>query len=89
MIQRWKVDSSMILAINYDAAQEVMELELHSGAIWRFHHVPDILVEDMLRAESKGKFYNAWVRDLFDREVVRDHGGRPVWNDHKQASMAS
>ena len=79
----------MILAINYDARQEIMELELHSGAVWRFHHVPDILVEDMLQAESKGKFYNAWVRDLFEKEVVRDHGGRLAWSDPQLAALAT
>ncbi len=87
-MQRWKVDSSMILAVNYDTNQECMELELHSGAVWRFRHVPAILIEDMLKAESKGKFYNLWVKDLFEKEVVRDHGGRLVYAERAMA-MAS
>lgn len=85
-MQRWKVDSSMILAINYDKTMELLELELHSGAIWRFRDVPDILVEDMLKAPSKGKFYNAWLRDLFTREVVRDYAGRELLSVQAMAS---
>lgn len=77
-MKRWRVESSMFIAINYDPKTLVMELELHDGSVWRYLEIPSPIVRDMLDAESKGKFFHAWIRGLFERVVVRDTAGRDL-----------
>ena len=74
--ERTKVDSSLLLAATYDADNRNLDLEFHSGAVYRFKDIPAPLARDLLSAPSKGKFFNAWIRDLFAFERLRDHAGR-------------
>lgn len=73
---RIKVDSSMFMALTYELECRELVLELHDGSVWKYFDVPEHLVRSMLDAESKGKFYHAWIKELFEYEVVRDVGGR-------------
>lgn len=77
-MSRSVVDSSMFIALSYDPQTRVLELELHDGAIWHVHDIPPRLVEKMLEAPSKGKFYHYWIKDLFYMEWIRDSGGREL-----------
>ncbi len=79
-MNRTVVDSSMLIAVSYDSTSEEMDLEFHSGAIYRFFDVPHAIAQALLDAPSKGKFFNAWIRDLFAFEHVRDHGGRRTFS---------
>ncbi len=81
MWKRCKVESSMFLAMAYDAERELLELELRDGSIYRYHHVPRVLVRQMYTADSKGKFYHNWVKGLFEGEVVQDIAGRRLFQD--------
>jgi hypothetical protein len=78
LMNRSTVDSSMFIALSYNPETSILELELHNGAIWHVHDVPARLVEKMLDAPSKGKFYHYWIKDLFYQEWVRDIGGREL-----------
>ncbi len=81
MWKRCKVESSMFLAMAYDAEQEILELELRDGSIYRYYQVPRVLVRQMYTADSKGKFYHCWIKDLFEGEVVQDLAGRRLYQD--------
>ena len=87
-MNRSTVDSSMFIAISYDPLASILELELHNGAIWHVHDVPKRLVEQMLNAPSKGKFYHYWIKDLFYQEWIRDIGGREL-AEPKPVSMSA
>ncbi len=82
LMTRTRVESSMLIAVSYDPETQEMDLEFHSGAIYRFFDVPPSIAQDLLDAESKGKFFNAWIRDLFAFEHVRDHGGRLTYSSN-------
>ena len=73
---RYPLRSSMFIAASYCATSRALELELHHGAIYLVHDVSPCLVQAFLSAPSKGRFYQRWIQDLFELELVRDLGGR-------------
>lgn len=63
------VESSSIAAVGYDAAEQTLWVRFVNGATYRYRDVPPATYEDFMRAESKGRYFNSEIRDLyqFDR----------------------
>ena len=53
-----------------------MEIEFHSGAIYRYLGVPEDVFRRLLAAESKGRFFGANIRDKFRSERVKPRNQR-------------
>ena len=49
----------------------LLEVEFHSGEIYRYFDVPAGLVLELLEARSIGRFFNAHIRSKFKFEEVR------------------
>jgi hypothetical protein len=69
-IKRQPVESSVLASVGYDAARKLLEIEFHSGAIYRYFGVPVEIHSGLLAAESKGRFFGANIRDKFRSERV-------------------
>ena len=67
---REPVSSSMIAAIAYDEETETLEVEFASGAIYRYRGIRQDAFEDFRAAPSKGRFFNAQIRDAYPWEKV-------------------
>ena len=65
-VMRTSVASSLLSSIGYsvDATLE-LELEFRSGAIYRYFAVPQAVFEGLIVAESKGAYFNRYVRSRF------------------------
>lgn len=61
---RTPLQSSLLSAIHY-SIDATLELEFHSGAIYRYFDVPQAVVEGLIAAESKGAYFNRNVRSRF------------------------
>ncbi|HSK95041.1 MAG TPA: KTSC domain-containing protein [Euzebyales bacterium] len=59
------VDSSSIAAVGYDPATRVLHVRFVSGRAYLYHDVPPSTYAALLRAESKGAYFNREVRDAF------------------------
>ena len=70
-IKRQPVESSVLAAVGYDAGKRLLEIEFHSGAIYRYLEVPEEIHRRLLAAESKGHFFGASIRDKFRSERVK------------------
>ncbi|MEO6786487.1 MAG: KTSC domain-containing protein [Chthoniobacteraceae bacterium] len=70
-IKRQPVESSVLAAVGYDAQRRLLEIEFHSGAIYRYLEVPEEIHRRLLAAESKGRFFGAAIRDKFRSEHVK------------------
>jgi len=70
-IKRQPVESSVLAAVGYNAQRRVLEIEFHSGAIYRYLDVPEEIHKRLLAAESKGHFFGAAIRDKFRCERVK------------------
>ena len=70
-IERQPVESSVLASAGYDARARVLEVEFHSGAIYRYLEVPAEIFQRLLAAESKGQFFGKHIRDKFRSERVK------------------
>ena len=70
-IKRQPVESTVLAAVGYDAERRLLEIEFHSGAIYRYLEVPEEIHRRLLAAESKGQFFGANIRNKFRSERVK------------------
>jgi hypothetical protein len=65
------VESSMLLAVGYDAAAKELEVVFSSGAVWRYRDVPRKVYRELLDADSKGSYMNMYVLDVYPEYRLR------------------
>ncbi|HWF09823.1 MAG TPA: KTSC domain-containing protein [Bryobacteraceae bacterium] len=59
------VESTMLAALAYDDAHEILQLEFRSRAIYRYFGVPTQVYEALLGAPSKGGYFSQAIRGQF------------------------
>jgi hypothetical protein len=59
------VDSSLLRSVAYSTDDQTLDLEFRSGIAYRYFYVPATVVDGLLAAESKGSYFNRYVRDRF------------------------
>ena len=69
-IARRPVASSMMLSVGYDDAHAVLEIEFVGGTIYRYHAVPKREWNGLMEAESKGRYFDAHIRDKYPMRRV-------------------
>jgi hypothetical protein len=67
------VQSSVLAAVAYAPTQ--LWIEFRTGQIYRYRDVPVSIYQQLLAADSKGRFFNARVRDLFPNEHMARSSG--------------
>ncbi len=70
-MDRVLVASTVIRSVGYDAEPAILEVEFHSGDLYRYFMVPKVLHDQLMAAPSKGKYFQANVRDRFPSERIR------------------
>lgn len=60
------VESDVIHAIGYDDDVHVLEIIFNSGQIYQYRNVPREVYEELMRAESKGNYFQNNIRDEFE-----------------------
>ncbi len=59
------VESSTLATIAYDRTRELLQLEFNSRALYHYFGVPVAVHEALLRAPSKGSYFNQAIRGKF------------------------
>jgi hypothetical protein len=59
------VDSSTLAAVAYDRARATLRLEFRDRAIYDYFRVPPEVHRALLRASSKGRYFNHAIRGRF------------------------
>ncbi|MBV9155909.1 MAG: KTSC domain-containing protein [Acidobacteriaceae bacterium] len=62
---RRAVDSTTMRSVGYQAQDRVLEIEFDSGAVYQYLGVPARIYEQLLRAESKGRYFNSEIRESY------------------------
>jgi lysyl-tRNA synthetase class 2 len=57
--------SSVIRSYRYDPQAETLDLTFVSGRRYRYCGVPAEVAQGLDAAESRGRFFNAQIRDVF------------------------
>jgi hypothetical protein len=58
------VQSPLLTAVAY-SNDAILELPFRRGAIYRYFAVPPAVFQGLISAESKGLYFNRYVRDHF------------------------
>ncbi len=61
---RTAVVSSWLSSMHY-SIEAILELELRSGAIYRYFAVPPAVVQGLIAAESKGAYFNRHISNHY------------------------
>jgi hypothetical protein len=66
------VRSSLLATAGYDSGQSILQLELRDGAVYQYFDVPEEIYHRLLAAESKGNYFNRYIRGHFRYALLRD-----------------
>ena len=64
-MKRLRVNSSVIRSLGYDYTTSTLEVEFKTGQLYRYRPVPRAKFNALKGAESKGRYFNANIRDRF------------------------
>jgi KTSC domain len=59
------VESSTLATVSYDRTRELLQLEFNSHALYQYFGVPATVHAALLRAPSKGSYFNQTIRGKF------------------------
>ncbi len=64
------MQSTHILTVNYDSTQKALKIYFFGGGVHEFQDVPYAVYDDIIRAKSKGKYYNEKVKGVYQSKKV-------------------
>lgn len=77
---REPVSSSNLASVGYDADDQLLEIQFHSGGIYQYINVPPAIHDALLAAPSKGHFFHtdikfnyAWRREFPSLDYLNPH----------------
>jgi len=73
-MRRMPVKSTVIAEVGYE--DEVMEIRFNNGGIYRYFNISPEVCLNLLRADSKGRFFNQEIRGGYPCTRIRK--GRPI-----------
>ena len=59
------VESTTLAVVVYDEARELLQVEFRSRNVYRYFGVPARVHEGLLRAPSRGRYFNNEIRGRF------------------------
>lgn len=65
------LESSVFKATRYLEEKQLLDLEFHNGAIYRYFEFPPDQYRDFLAADSYGRYFNQHILDRFREERIR------------------
>ena len=70
-MERQPVDSSLIRSVGYDLPNSILEIELvESNRAYEYFDVPLSVYTELMEAESKGSYFNEFIKDLYAYQEV-------------------
>lgn len=73
-MHRMQVESSSIDSVGYE--DEILEVRFNNGGLYRYFGVPPEVCLDFLKADSKGCFFNRYIRGVYrGQRLKRGHPG--------------
>jgi hypothetical protein len=69
------VASTTLATVAYDDEGGILQLKFRSGAVYRYFGVPPEVHASLVRASSKGRYFNEEIRERFQHIRVGKAGG--------------
>ena len=64
-MQMISVSSSNLAAVGYDPSDSTLVVEFKNGTTYKYRQVPQSIFDGLMRASSKGAFFNAKIKDHY------------------------
>jgi len=71
------VESTTLVTVSYDDAQELLQLEFCSRTVYQYFSVPAAVHQSLLDASSKGRYFNQAIRGHFLYRRISDFDTAP------------
>ena len=68
-MNREPVTSTSVVSVGYDVPSETLEIEFKSG-VYQYYNVPQSIYDEMMSAESIGKFLNVYIKSGYSYAKV-------------------
>lgn len=65
-MKRQSVESSNLASVGYDEAKQILEIEFNHGAIYQYHDVPSDVFDELMDAESHGRYFVHNIKDDYE-----------------------
>ena len=65
------VESSSLAKVAYDNQREILQVEFRDGSVYQYLGVPLQTYQNLLRADSKGGYFNHHIRRPFPHAIFR------------------
>lgn len=65
------VKSSNLVAVGYDAKTKELRVEFKNKKIWEYEDVPKEVVDNLIGAESVGKFFNENIKGKYKETQIK------------------
>jgi hypothetical protein len=62
---RVQVSSSSLKSVGYIILGGELEVEFDHGGVYVYAGVPQAVFDGLMAADSKGRFFNAFIRDVY------------------------
>ena len=59
------VASTNLMSVGYDERTQTLEVEFLNGRVYQYYGVPDNMHDQLMRASSKGRFFNTYIRNSY------------------------
>jgi hypothetical protein len=70
-VERTPVESSLIRSVGYDLPSSILEIELvEPNRVYEYFDVPLSVYTELMEAESKGSYFNEFIKDLYAYQEV-------------------
>lgn len=65
MTVRQSVGSTSLRSVGYDERTQTLEVQFVGGRVYQYYGVPANMHRKMMRAQSKGQFFNRYIRRAY------------------------
>lgn len=62
---RKNVDSTNIHSVGYDSESNTLEIEFHSGGVYRYFNVPQSIYDGLMLAPSLGSYFHKYIKNNY------------------------
>ena len=64
-MDRQTVSSTNIASVGYEPVSSILEIEFHSGGVYQYERVSPTLAQNLVNAESPGRFFAENIKDRY------------------------
>lgn len=64
-MRRTPVSSEAIASVGYDPTRQLLEIEFTGGGVYLYARVPPTVYEQLMSAESRGRYFMANIRNVY------------------------